>query len=213
MQINPAILVNKVSDLLIQATNLVEYVTELDIDIIDWTRTDTHTISVHEALNNKIPLKLNFDLMMNRPKESVKELVYDARVKTIIINPECHDNIEELIDFIHFHKKRAGMSINPDNDIDVVESYLNVLDLIEIFTIEPGSQGNPFKPLRLDLSVNLKMSRFEGLIEVDGGVNLDTLEKIKQYPIDILSVGSYLSKAKNPGTAYQLIKKVAEGMS
>jgi len=212
MQINPAILVTNVSDLLIQASSLADVVTELDIDIIDWSRTKSRTIDVHTALNNKIPLKLNFDLMMDRPKDAVKELIYDNRVKTIIINPECKDNIEELIDLIHHFKKRAGMSINPNNDIDIVEPYLNELDLIEIFTIEPGAQGNQFLPERLDLAPNLKMIGFKGQIETDGGVNLDTIGIFKQYPIDILSVGSYLSKAKDPIKAYLLIKKVAESL-
>ena len=212
MQINPAILVTNVSDLLIQASSLADVVTELDIDIIDWSRTKSRTIDVHTALNNKIPLKLNFDLMMDRPKDAVKELIYDNRVKTIIINPECKDNIEELIDLIHHFKKRAGMSINPNNDIDIVEPYLNELDLIEIYTIEPGAQGNQFLPERLDLAPNLKMIGFKGQIETDGGTNLDTIGIFKQYPIDILSVGSYLSKAKDPIKAYLLIKKVAESL-
>ena len=212
MQINPAILVTSISDLLIQATSLMDVVCELDIDIIDWARTSTKTLDVHTALNNKIPLKLNFDLMMDRPKEAVRELIYDNRVKTIIINPECKDNIEELIDLIHYFKKRAGMSINPNNDLDVVEPYLKVLDLIEIFTIEPGAQGNKFLPHRLDLAPNLRMIGYEGQIETDGGVNLDTIGVFKQYPIDILSVGSYLSKAKDPVKAYLLLKKVAESM-
>ena len=210
MQINPAPLVSKVSDLLIQASNIIDYVTELDIDIVDWDRTPKKTLSVHEALSNKIPLKLNFDLMMNHPKDAVKELIYDHRVKTIILNPECQDDIEELLNLIHFYKKRAGMSINPNNDIEVVQPYINDLDMIEIYTVEPGSQGNPFLPKRLDLSVNLKMFGFKGQIAIDGGVNLDTAGIIKQYPIDILSVGSYLSKSKNPGNAYLLLKKVIE---
>jgi ribulose-phosphate 3-epimerase len=212
MQINPAILVTSVSEFLIQASSLVDVVTELDIDIIDWKRTKSKTLSVHDALKNKIPLKLNFDLMMDRPKEAVRELIYDNRVKTIIINPECKDNVEELIDLIHYFKKKAGMSINPDNDLDVVEPYLKVLDLIQIYTVEPGSQGNPFLPERLDVAPNLKMFGFEGHIEVDGGINLDTVRIVKQYPVDILSVGSYLSKAKDPTKAYLLIKKIAESI-
>jgi len=212
MQINPAILVTNISDLLIQATSLMDVVSEIDIDIINWSRTNTKTIDVHTALNNKIPLKMNFDLMMDRPKESIKELIYDKRVKTIIINSECKDNIEELIDLIHYYKKRAGMSINPNNDLDVVEPYIKVLDLIEIYTIEPGAQGNSFLPERLDLAPNLKMMGFEGLIETDGGTNLDTIGVFKQYPIDILSVGSYLSKAKDPTKAYLLLKKVADSI-
>jgi pentose-5-phosphate-3-epimerase len=210
MRINPAILVTKQSDLLLQASNLVDFVTELDIDIIDWTRTDTRTLTAHEALQNKIPLKLIFDLMMDHPKETVRELIYDNRVKTIILNTLCKDNIEELIDLIHFYKKNAGMSINPDDELDKVMPYLHDLDLIEIFTIEPGAQGMPFLPARLDLAPNLKLLGFKGQIEIDGGVNLDTIDTVRQYPIDILSVGSYLSRSKNPGKAYLLLKKAAE---
>ena len=212
MQINPAPLVSSISELLIQASALVDVVTELDIDIVDWQRTNKKTLSVHDALNNKIPLKLNFDLMMDRPKEAVRELIYDNRVKTIILNPECKDNVEELIDLIHYFKKRAGMSINPNNDLDVVEPYLKVLDMIEIYTVEPGSQGNPFLPERLDLAPNLRMFGFEGQIAIDGGINLDTVGVIKEYPVDILSVGSYFSKSKDPVKAYLLLKKVAESM-
>ena len=207
MKIHPAILVTSLTDYLLQISALAPVTKFFDIDIIDWERTDTSTLSVDEALKVKGDFSLNFDLMMDHPKKVIKKLLNDERVKYIIINLECKDNISELIDLIHHYKKMAGISLNPDNNFKDVLRFVKLIDIVQIYTVEPGKQGGSFIKSRLDLIDSIKKAGFNGLIEIDGGVNFKTIDLIKTFPIDIISVGSTLSKADNPLQAYENLKK------
>jgi ribulose-phosphate 3-epimerase len=212
MHIHPAILVDNLSDLLIQIADLTPAVREIDIDIIDWQRTAKKTLSYYDALSAKTKMTLDFDLMLNKPRSAVEALVRDPRVRNIILNPESQDDIGGLIDLIHHYHKIAGLAINPDTAVYQISPYLKTLELIEIYTIEPGAQGMPFLPHRLELCHEVKQLGFTGLIEVDGGFNKTTWPIFKNYPIDIVSVGSAISKDQFPLAAYQslveLIKEV-----
>jgi ribulose-phosphate 3-epimerase len=203
MKIHPAILVDKLSDLMLQVSNLLPVTFDFDIDIIDWIRTPKRTININEALSIKGELNLHFDLMLDHAEDAVKTLIKDDRVKTIILSLDCLDDLSYLIDLIHHHGKRAGLSLNPNRMIYEITPYINDVELIQIFTIEPGAQGNPFLKNKLDYSKAIKELGFKGEIEIDGGVNLDTIDIIKDYPIDILSVGSALSKAEDPLSGYR----------
>lgn len=206
MKIHPAILVTNLTDYLFQLSALAPATKNFDIDIIDWQRTSSHTLTVDEALTVKAKLNLHFDLMMDYPGKVIKKLIKDERVKTIIINPECKEDIFELIDLIHHHKKSVGISLNPDNNLNDISHFFNMIELVQIYTVIPGKQGGSFIPSRLELIEKIKKAGFNGLIEIDGGVNFHTIEFIKTFSIDIASVGSTLSKAENPIEVYDKLK-------
>jgi len=208
MKIHPAILVTKPTDLIIQISDLIEVTKDFDIDIIDWQRTNTSTISVEQALEIKGELNLHFDLMCDHVLDKISLLVKEPRVKSIIITLDTLDDISEAFDIIHHHGKKAGLSINPDKKLFEFSVYLNDIDILQIFSIEPGAQGQPFLEERLELTNQVKELGFKGQIEIDGGVNNKTIPILKQYPIDILSVGSALSKAEDPHKTFQDLKKL-----
>jgi ribulose-phosphate 3-epimerase len=208
MKIHPAILVTKSTDLLIQISDLLEVTKDFDIDIIDWSRTNTSSITIEEALAIKGDINFHFDLMCDHIMDKISLLVKEPRVKSIIISLDTFDDISQALDTIHHHGKRAGLSINPDKNLFEFSVYLNDIDILQIFSIEPGAQGQPFLPERLELCKQVKEMGFKGKVEVDGGVNKNTLGILKQYPIDILSIGSALSKASDPAQAFLDLKKM-----
>lgn len=208
MKIHPAILVTKPTDLIIQISDLMEVTKDFDIDIIDWQRTTTSTISVEQALEIKGEINLHFDLMCDHVLDKIALLVKEPRVKSIIITLDTLDEISQAFDIIHHHGKKAGLSINPDKKLFEFSVYLNDIDILQIFSIEPGAQGQPFLPERLELSRQVREMGFKGKIEIDGGVNKKTIPILKQYPINILSIGSALSKSSDPSKAFLELKKM-----
>jgi pentose-5-phosphate-3-epimerase len=125
-------------------------------------------------------------------------LLKDARIETIVLNMECKDSIDELIDLIHFHKKKAGLSVNPDNHFYQLVPYFPQIDMLQIYTVEPGSQGMPFLPERLELIKQLRDFGFDCPIGVDGGIKAETIPLIKSCGVNILSVGGAIQKSENP---------------
>ncbi|MEI7579322.1 MAG: hypothetical protein WCJ58_04765 [bacterium] len=203
MKIHPAILVDNTNDLLKQLQKAETFTSEVDIDVIDWHYTSGKTVDIESVLNTPADLKFNFDLMLDYPAEHLDLLLSNKRVNTIIFNWRSEVNFRFDFDIVFASKIKVGISINPENEIGEIIDYLPKLDLIQIYTVEPGAQGNKFLSKRLELSYELRAKGFTGEICVDGGINPETVEVIKEFPVDIISVGSYLSKAENPKKNYE----------
>lgn len=208
MEIHPAPLVQKFSDLLLQISALESLNPHFDIDIVNWSRTAMQTIQVDEALKANTKCKLTFDLMLDYPEVEVKKLVLDKRVDAIVLNIEAQENLHDLIDLIHFHQKKVGISLNPDTHFYQIVPFLAELDIIQIFTVEPGAQGNPFLEERLELIKDLRQFGYSEKIGVDGGINQQNITLVAKFGVDIFSVGSAISKATNPAIAFQELQKI-----
>jgi ribulose-phosphate 3-epimerase len=206
--IKPAILVYDEQEFDRQLAFAQTYTNSIDIDIIDWAKVDNHTINTHTALSHDYDFELNFDLMQDYPSISIDKLIDDYRVNNIIINVDNKENLAELISKVKIAQKNVGISINPQNDIENYYHLFPILDIIQIMTVIPGMQGNPFLNERLQLAKLIKEYGFNGLIGVDGGINLQTIKYINEYPIDLISVGSALSKADDPKLNFEKLNNI-----
>lgn len=206
-KIHPAILVKDIEEYKRQMDLAATYTNEIDIDIIDWKRHDIKTISIDQALSIESDLIFNLDLMLDFPSKVLPKLVMDERVQRIIINMESDENMGDLLNYVKSHDIEVGISLNPENTIDQIEQWLPHIDLVQIFTIEPGAQGNPLLKKRFELVQQLKDLNFDGLIETDGGFNEKTADFFKKHAVDIFSVGSALSKAEDPKSMFEKLIK------
>ena len=202
MKINPTILTKDKSDYAMQVIRDAEFANELDIDVIDWSLTPGKTITAAESLDVPVDVIYNFDLMMDYPSKAVKVLVEDVRVRKIIINLHSLDNIDDLLELISQKGIKTAVSFHNPDQYDLVKKYFQKVDSIHIFAIQPGAQGNKFRPEMLEYSKKLREDGFEGEIGLDGGVNKQTLPKILNYPFDIVVVGSAIAKSENPRSTY-----------
>lgn len=211
MQINPTILTDDQNDYLRQLSRDSSFAKEIDIDVIDWDRTERKTLSAGEALDNSVVCALNFDLMMDFPLAALKPILADKRVRRVIINIASKEELLPLLLKIKNAGKLRGISFSDPRDYGKLKKYFRVVDSIHIFTIQPGAQGNAFRPEMLEYAKTIKEDGFTGVIGIDGGVNIDTLSTICEYPIDIAVVGSAISKAAAPDKVYaELVRKVEQ---
>lgn len=207
MIIHPALLVDSKNELEHQLSYCHNFCQEVDIDIIDWQRTPKKTVTAAEAISIPTELNYTFDLMMDDPQSALDVILQDARVKRVLINTAAK-KLDSAITQILEASKLAGISLNPEDQLDEFSKYFAKVQSIQIMTIEPGAQGNPFLEARLSATTQLRKMGFGGIIEVDGGINEETIELVKSFPIDILSVGSAISKANDPHKAYQNLNKI-----
>jgi D-allulose-6-phosphate 3-epimerase len=204
MRIHPAILVDNKTDLQNQMNKAQSFTDKVDIDILDWSRTIDKTVSVPEVLQAESgKLELYFDLMMDYPSKILPSLFSDKRVQMISLNLALKDDVYELIKEIREHGIFVGISVNPEGKLSDFSDLLELVENIQVMTVEPGKQGNPFLPERLELVNEIKATEFNGTIEVDGGINPEDLKLILDYPVDIVSVGSAISKAEDPEGVYR----------
>lgn len=202
-RINPAILVETFGELEKEVDALLQITNEFDLDLIDWRRADKKTLPAVEAIELNRFVRMNCDIMMDDPRSTVDLLIKSKFPKRIIVNLESDFPVLPLIKKIKLANLEAGVSINPEGKVKDLIKFFPYCDFIQIMTIEPGRQGNPFLESRLSLSIELRDLGYEGPIGIDGGVNINTIPIVKKYPIDTISVGSSFSHDPDPSSVYK----------
>ena len=137
-------------------------------------------------------------IMISEPKKYIDKFA-DAGADIITFHYEAcedQDEVQDVIDMIHARGVRAGMSIKPNTPVEVVEPFLEDLELVLVMSVEPGFGGQSFISSALDkisfLRKKIEQNNYKYVIEVDGGINAETGKLCKEAGVDILVAGSYL---------------------
>lgn len=137
-------------------------------------------------------------IMISEPKKYIEKFA-DAGADIITFHYEAcedQDEVQDVIDMIHSFGIKAGMSIKPKTPVEVVEPFLEDLELVLIMSVEPGFGGQSFIPESLDKIAYLRkiidLNGYLCLVEVDGGINEKTAKLCREAGVDILVAGSYL---------------------
>ena len=117
----------------------------IHIDVMDGHFVPNLTIGP-EVIKKLRPItKKTFDVhLMISPVDNFIKDFANAGADIITIHPEATPNLQESIDEIKSFKKKVGISLNPDTKIDIVEDYLDKVDLILIMSVYPGFGGQKF---------------------------------------------------------------------
>ena len=126
-----------------------------------------------------------------------------AGADIITFHLEACDNHKEVIDRIHSHGIRAGMSVKPHTDAALMFPYLKDLELALVMTVEPGFGGQKFMPEALPNleKLNAEITRMGKTmdLEVDGGINLENAHVVKERGANVLVAGSAVFGAADVG--------------
>ena len=150
---------------------------------------------VYQWLKDKTKLPFDVHIMIEHPEKYAFDFI-KAGADYLVFHYEATSNPKSLIQFIKSHQVKAGISIKPNTNIEVLEPLLPYLDLVLVMSVEPGFGGQTFMMQAIQkleyLSEMKKKHSYEYLIEVDGGINLETARLAKEAGAEVLVVGSYL---------------------
>ncbi|MGE4379134.1 MAG: ribulose-phosphate 3-epimerase [Candidatus Izemoplasmatales bacterium] len=150
-------------------------------------------------------------LMIEEPEKYIDEYI-KAGADLITFHYEATNNPLDLIRVIKNTGKKAGISIKPETNIEVLDYLLKELDLILIMSVEPGKGGQKFLPNSIDKISYLNKKRLENkydyLIEVDGGINFETAKTVRESGCDVIVVGSFLFNRKDRKTLIEELENV-----
>ncbi len=174
----------------------------IHVDVMDGHFVPNLTIGppVIKALkkNSKIPFDVH---LMISPVHKYIEDYSNAGADIITIHPEGTDNLKSSILKIKELNKKAGVSLNPETNIDVILNELDKIDLILIMSVNPGFGGQKFMPEVLAKIKELKKIRDERKldfdIEIDGGINFENSKKAIEAGANILVSGTTVFKSNN----------------
>ncbi len=168
-------------------------------------------IPVVKAIRPVTKLPLDVHLMIDRPIRYVEEFVKaGADYVTIHVEADQPQNTLEALDKIHALGCKAGIVLKPKTPVESAIPYLEKCDLILIMTVEPGFGGQKFMadmmPKLVQLREWLDDINPDCLLEVDGGVDVNTHTICKESGADVLVAGSAYFKAENRAEFVKLIQ-------
>lgn len=165
----------------------------LHLDVMDGKFVNNYTIlQMDEAVTfNQKPLDIH--LMV----EDVLPFIQKYRILQptfITFHVESGKNIPSLIRLIKASDIKVGLALNPDTPIEQLMPYLKDIDLVLVMSVPAGYGGQTFDPKtkeRIAMFHNLRSEHgYTYLIEVDGGINMETVSLVQQA--DIVVSGTYI---------------------
>ena len=174
----------------------------IHVDVMDGHFVPNLTIGPPVIKNLREITKLPFDvhLMIDPVHKYIKDYA-DAGADIITIHPEATENLSESINHIKSFKKKVGVSLNPNTELNLVLDYLDKIDLILIMSVYPGFGGQKFMPETIkkikDLDNIKKDKNLNFDIEVDGGINFSNAKKVLDAGANILVSGTTIFKENN----------------
>lgn len=161
----------------------------IHVDFMDGTFTDNTSLSLEAMHLDKFTKPIEIHLMVTNPLKYI-EYCKKFNPKHFIIHYETLKNQMETIIKITDNNMRTGLAINPETDIEAIKPLLKYVDMVLVMSVIPGKGGQSFILNTVD---KLKALRkvYKGRIEVDGGINDETILLVKEY-IDSVVSGSYV---------------------
>ena len=203
IKISPSILSADFSRLGQEIKNLeISGADMIHVDVMDGHFVPNLTIGppVIKALRKYTNIPFDVHLMINPVHKYIKDYA-ESGADIITIHPEATTSLQQSIDEIKKFKKKVGLSLNPNIKIEVIEKYLDQIDLVLIMSVFPGFGGQKFikdvlkKIERISDIKNKENFKFD--IEVDGGINFSNFREVLEAGANVLVSGTTIFKENN----------------
>lgn len=152
-------------------------------------------------------------LMIANPQNYINDFA-DAGADFITFHIEIEDSVENTVNLIKARQINAGIAIRPKTPISALFPYLADVDLVLPMSVEPGFGGQKFIMSTLDRIDSLRKKILESdcdvLIEVDGGINLETAPLVLDRGATVLVAGTAIFNSENPR---ETIRQLRGGIS
>ena len=203
IKISPSILSADFSQLGKEIKNLENSGADMiHVDVMDGHFVPNLTIGppVIKALRKYTKIPFDVHLMINPVHKYIKDYA-ESGADIITIHPEATTSLQESIDEIKKFKKKVGLSLNPDTKIEVIEKYLDQIDLVLVMSVFPGFGGQKFikdvlKKIEKISEIKHK-KHFQFDIEVDGGINFSNFKEVLEAGANVLVSGTTIFKENN----------------
>ena len=120
------------------------------------------------------------------------------------------EKIHEMIKLVKNNNCKVGIAIKPATEVKEIYEFLPYINTVLVMTVEPGKGGQALIPeilrkIRI-LKEYLNQHNLDTYIEADGGINLDTIDEVKESGVDIAVVGNGILKTENYRTTVSKLK-------
>jgi len=176
------------------------------VDVMDGVFVPNITIGplVVRSVRSISDLFFDVHLMIDDPVRYVDQFA-DAGSDLITFHIEACKAPQDTIKKIKDKGKKVGISLKPGTDVSALDDVLPHVDLILVMTVEPGFGGQDFMRDMLDKVREIR-SRFDGYIQVDGGINRETAAEAAAAGVDVLVAGTAVFGKEDYGKAIRELR-------
>ena len=189
----------------------------------DWVHVDvmdahfvpnlTLGLPVVEAIQRVSPIPLDCHLMIENPERWAPGYA-EAGARNVTVHAEaCTDDPRKVARDLRAAGSLAGLALKPGTPLDGYVEILRDFDLLLVMTVEPGFGGQEFLA---DVLPKVRRARdlvdtghLTVLVEVDGGINADTIERAAEAGADVFVAGSAVYGADDPAKAIAALRAQA----
>ena len=208
----PSILTLDKSQILLELSKVSDVADLLHLDVMDgkFVPAQTFSLAESEALIRGSTLPTDAHLMV-LDCDYWGPTYAELGCASVTIHVEATKNISQTVKAIRALGARASIAIKPNTAVHDYEPYLDEIDMVLIMTVEPGAGGQKFMP-----EMMAKVRHIRSLIgsrdiwlQVDGGINLSTIEIASEAGADTFVAGSAVFNAQDPAAMVKSLRQLA----
>lgn len=183
----------------------------LHFDVMDGCFVDNISfgLPVLKSIKKVTNMFIDIHLMIDKPEKYVDKFV-ELGGDLVTFHLEATDCADKVIEIIKSKGAKVGISIKPDTPAEAVLPYLDRVDMVLVMTVEPGFGGQVFiENTLLKVSAIRKEIDNRGLdvyLQVDGGINDETIKLVKKAGADVIVSGSYIFGASDMSDAVKSLR-------
>jgi len=183
----------------------------IHIDVMDgvFVPNLTYGAKVIDTCRKLTKLSLDVHLMVIEPEKYFDDFVA-AGANGLTIHQEVSPHLQRQLSRIRELGARAGVALNPGTPLNTVSEVTDDLDLLLIMTVNPGFGGQKFIPATYDKITRarqlLRDTGSAAALEVDGGINRETIQKVWRAGADTFVAGNAVFAAKDPAAEIKALR-------
>ncbi|REJ70479.1 MAG: ribulose-phosphate 3-epimerase [Planctomycetota bacterium] len=184
----------------------------LHLDVMDghFVPNTSYGLVLVETFRRLTKLPLDVHLMISNPAEYVERYV-EAGADVVSVHVEADSKPVTTLEKIRSAGAAAGLAINPPTSVDVVEPLLDACDVVVVMGVMPGFGGQTFDPVALEKLRQLRdLGGEELILEVDGGVNQDTIAECAAAGANWYVTGSAIFRSDDYGSSLAALSALVE---
>ena len=215
VHINPSILNANFDDLENEIQKITSVSDALHLDVMDNQFVPNFTFDIARAFKiiNFSKLPVDAHLMICDP-DSIAPKYAEQGTNSVTFHFEAANNVASTISNIRSNGAKVGLAIKPATSFQEIEKFMAEIDMLLIMTVEPGFGGQSFMhdqmvKVRTARAHIENMKKEKPLLQIDGGVSLDTIAEAALAGANCFVAGSAVYKAANPAKMVDQLRQLA----
>lgn len=209
LEIIPAVLAKSEEELLSKVSRVRPYVQSIQIDVMDGRFVNNKTIGLKELKNLPESVDFEFHWMVSDPEMWIKPMIGNHLHLIHIETVKTWDWIEVALEKCG---GRAGVAINPDTEIERIIPLIEKgkVERVLVMTVMPGFSSQAYIP-EVEEKIRALRTRYKDLdIEVDGGINKNTIGRAMRAGANKFAVASAIFSKDSVGEAIRELRRSLE---